>query len=97
MLSPGGLLLFTFLGEEFADKWIGGQLDHYAPAPIDKSVVQARIAEFRESGHTFHGYRTPYSDAEEYGIGFLNKDLVQAELNTHPGLKLRRVYSRLYE
>ena len=89
MLSPGGLLLFTFLGEEFADKWIGGQLDHYAPAPIDRSVVQERITEFRESGHTFHGYRTPYSDAEEYGIGFLNKDLVQAELNTHPGLKLR--------
>lgn len=88
MLSPGGLLLFTFLGEEFADKWIGGQLDHYAPAPIDKSVVQARIVEFRESGHTFHGYGTPYSDAEEYGIGFLSKDLVQAELSTHSGIKL---------
>ena len=66
MLSPGGLLLFRIFRGRAADKWIGGQLDHYAPAPIDRSVVQERITEFRESGHTFHGYRTPYSNAEEY-------------------------------
>jgi SAM-dependent methyltransferase len=88
MLSPGGLLLFTFLGEEFADKWIGGQLDHYAPAPIDRSVVRERIMEFHESGHTFHGYQTPYSNAEEYGIGFLSKEVVRAELSAHRSLKL---------
>jgi SAM-dependent methyltransferase len=89
MLSPGGLLLFTFLGEGFTDKWVAGELDHYVSTPIDRSAMQERIVQFRESGHTFYGYPSPYSQSGEYGIGFLSTELIQRELCNHSGFQLQ--------
>jgi len=93
MLQPGGLLLFTFLGENYIDRWISGQLDHYIPTPVDKITVQSKVAEFEKFGHTFQGFTTGYSAGDDYGIGFLNRTLVESELKAHRTLKLQVVIS----
>jgi len=78
MLTPGGILLFTFLGERFVDSWAAGEMAHYgAASPEDGARV---AAEFRANGHAFHGYRTPYSESE-YGVGFLSKETVTSKLS----------------
>jgi SAM-dependent methyltransferase len=93
MLQPGGLLLFTFLGEDYIDEWTSGRLDHYVPSPVDKVTLQSKVAEFQKFGHTFQGYTTGYSKTDDYGIGFLNKALIESELKAHATLKLRDVIS----
>jgi SAM-dependent methyltransferase len=93
MLQPGGLLLFTFLGEGYIDQWISGGLDHYVPTPVDKITLQSKVAEFRKVGHTFQGFTTGYSTTDDYGIGFLNRNLIESELKAHTALKLQDVTS----
>jgi SAM-dependent methyltransferase len=89
MLAPGGLLLFTYLGEDFIARWLAGEMEHYGP--VDEAAKAERAARFREQGHTFYGYPSEYSDAEEYGVGFLRRDIVEAEIAEHPSLKLVEV------
>jgi hypothetical protein len=91
MLQRGGLLLFTFLGEDYIDEWISGQLDHYVPTPVDKITLQSKVAEFQKFGHTFQGFTTGYSTADDYGIGFLNRNVIENELRGYTTLKLEEV------
>jgi SAM-dependent methyltransferase len=91
MLQPGGLLLFTFLGEDYIDKWISGQLDHYVPTPVGKITLQSKVAEFQKFGHTFQGFTTGYSTTDDYGIGFLNRNVIENELRSYTTLKLEEV------
>ncbi len=93
MLQPGGLLLFTFLGEDYIDQWTSGRLDHYVPGPVDQLTLQRKVAEFQKCGHTFQGYTTGYSNMDDYGIGFIKKELIQDEIQSHTGLKLQEFIS----
>ncbi len=93
MLQPGGLLLFTFLGEDYIGQWSSGKLDHYLPSRVDPLTLQRKVAEFQKSGHTFYGYTTGYSDIDDYGIGFINKELIENEIQSHAGLKLQELIS----
>lgn len=85
MLKPGGLLLFTYLGEDYIDQWTAGKLDHYGPA--DKTTMYEKVSEFKRLGHTFSGFITGYSDKREYGIGFMSQKIVENEVRRHPELK----------
>lgn len=91
MLKPGGLLLFTYLGERYIDEWLAGKMEHYGKAnlgpPIYEALKQEKAAEFRQLGHTFCGFRTHYSDADEYGIGFMRTEIVAGEIAKHPALE----------
>lgn len=91
MLKPGGLLLFTYLGERYIDEWLAGKMEHYGsknlgPA-LDGSLKREKAAEFRKLGHTFCGFCTSYSDADEYGIGFMSTEIVIQEVKKHPTLE----------
>ena len=86
MLKPGGLLLFTYLGESYIDEWRAGRLDHYAQ--VSEAARKAAIRAFRRDGHAFCGGSTPYSPTGEYGIGFAREALVRAEVARHEALSL---------
>ncbi len=77
MIPPGGLVVFTYLGDRFISAWEAGEMAHYGPATADDNVRVAR--DFRANGHAFHGYRTPYSETE-YGVGFLSDETVKASV-----------------
>ena len=78
MLKPGGILLFTYLGERFLDDWTAGKLDHYGR--VDPSVRKQKVDEFYKSGHAFSGYDTGYSYKKQYGIGFISQEAVENEV-----------------
>lgn len=85
MLRPGGLLLFTYLGERYLDEWIAGRMEHYGSVP--ESLQAEKVAEFRKNRHAFCGYSTSYSDVNEYGIGFMCTEVIRDEVLKHPGLE----------
>lgn len=90
MVRPGGLLLFTFLGEDFVESWKKGEMAHYGPATPEQ--IEEVAASFEKEQHAFHGYRTPYSETE-YGIGFLSTDTIKrsiAQTDSFVLLELRR-------
>lgn len=77
MVKPGGLLLFTFLGEGFVKSWKAGEMAHYGPATQEQ--IDEVSASFERDQHAFHGYRTPYSETE-YGIGFLSTETIKRSI-----------------
>lgn len=85
LLAPGGLLCFTYLGRDYLERWRDGELAHYGP--VESSVREARIADFQREGHAFAGFGTFYSDADEYGVGFLDESVVRAAIARHDDLE----------
>jgi SAM-dependent methyltransferase len=79
MLRPGGLLLFTYLGERYLDEWMAGKMKQYGP-PADKATMQQKAIEFQHDGYAFYGYKTSFSDSNEYGIGFMRLEIIQDEV-----------------
>jgi SAM-dependent methyltransferase len=86
LLKPGGVLIFTFLGERYIDSWLEGKLDHYAAVapPLRHKGAQ----EFNERGHVFCGGPSLYSEGDDYGIGFVSSATVRQEIQRHPYLQL---------
>lgn len=86
IVRPGGLFAFTFLGESFMPAWKAGEMAHYGPASADDIARVSR--EFERDGHAFHGYQTSYSANDDYGIGFMSKTVVVAQIESHGGLEV---------
>ena len=85
MVRPGGLMVFTYLGDNFIKSWEAGEMAHYGTATEEERARTA--ADFRANGHAFHGYRTPYSETE-YGVGFLSTETVKSTLAKNGDLVL---------
>lgn len=80
MLKPGGVLVFSFLGERYIDEWIAGKMEHYGP--VSMAIRDKKVREFHKNGHTFCGYSTSYSfTKKKYGIGFLSQTVVENEIS----------------
>lgn len=88
MLTPGGLLVFTYLGGALAEAWASGDLPHYGTYPGGER--ERVLNDLAHRGHAFAGRPTPFSTRGEYGIGFLTDHRVGA-LVAEAGLELREL------
>lgn len=85
LVQPGGLICFTYLGDRYISKWLNGELDHYGPVSAQLRVDKAKA--YQQRGHALAGFDTPYSKAQDYGVGFMSESTVVAELAHHPQLE----------
>jgi len=89
MLRPGGVLLFTFLGEDYPAQWLAGKMHAYGQA--DRPTIERTIREFSQHEHAFYAQTARYGGVNDYGIGFLRTSLVREEIEGHPGLQLLEI------
>jgi hypothetical protein len=66
-------------------------MEHYGSVP--QTVRDLKVSEFRQFGHAFWGYNTGYSNANEYGVGFLRTEVVVNEVTMHPMLEFIELIS----
>ncbi len=85
LVVPGGLICFTYLGDRYISRWLKGEMDHYGP--VTATMKARKAEEYRQHGHALAGFDTPYSDAQEYGVGFMSEQTVITELARYPQLE----------
>ncbi len=88
MVTPGGLLLFTFLGANYMRSWQAGEMAHYGPATPED--IARGSAQFAKERHAFHSYMTSYSDTE-YGVGFMDEGIVAEKVRALPDMELLEI------
>lgn len=85
LMLPGGLICFTYLGDRYILKWLNGELDHYGPVSAEMRADKAKA--YQQHGHALAGFDSPYSEAQDYGVGFMSESTVVAELARYPQLE----------
>jgi trans-aconitate methyltransferase len=85
MIFPGGLICFTYLGDQYVSKWLSGELDHYGPVSAQNRELTAQT--YRQQGHALAGFDSPYSEKQKYGVGFISETTVISELAKYPQLE----------